>query len=291
MSGLISDIMSSPVLTIDEQTTLSSLIATVMKKAPPPLCGHRGWDRRARRWLGSSRSTTSLKTQGSHPTVILTEIGRAKTKQRLRGASRPGRGTAAPVPRRRGRDGFPIEHDLGDQRHAHPACNSTCHSRSSPNAAWSRPCRFAGWRSVARAARSSFCAPIRTTPSSTPTRAKTMGRRKRFFLELGTLVVDIPGGSGVRALPRRRHGEQPEVEPAAHRVEALLLGVDPRAGEHRGDAHQHLFRLPPRVRGSVARRGAQGPHLRADQERPLRFSRFSHRTPPRTRRPSASSET
>lgn len=83
VSGLISDIMSSPVLTIDDQTTLSSLIATVMKK-------------HVHHFAVTEDSTSStpvvgivsehdiLKTQGSHPTVILTEISRAKTRKHLR---------------------------------------------------------------------------------------------------------------------------------------------------------------------------------------------------------------
>ncbi len=82
-SGLISDIMSSPVLTIDDQATLSSLIATVMKKhlhhfavtedgtCMTPV-------------VGIVSEHDILKTQGSHPTVILSEMGRAKTKERLR---------------------------------------------------------------------------------------------------------------------------------------------------------------------------------------------------------------
>lgn len=84
VSRLISEIMSSPVLTIDDQTTLSSLIATVMKKhlhhfavtedgtAETPI-------------VGIVSEHDILKTQGSHPTVILTEISKATTKQRLRG--------------------------------------------------------------------------------------------------------------------------------------------------------------------------------------------------------------
>ena len=82
VSSLISEIMSSPVLTVDDQTTLSLLIATVMKKhlhhfavtedgtADTPVTG-----------IVSEHDI--LKTQGSHPTVILTEIGRATTKARL----------------------------------------------------------------------------------------------------------------------------------------------------------------------------------------------------------------
>ncbi len=83
VSDSISDIMSFPVLTIDDQATLSSLIATVMKKnlhhfavtedgtPSTPVSG-----------IVSEHDI--LKTQGSHPTVILSEIGRAKTKERLR---------------------------------------------------------------------------------------------------------------------------------------------------------------------------------------------------------------
>jgi CBS domain-containing protein len=83
VSGLISEIMSSPVLTVDDQTTLSSLIATVMKKhlhhfavtedgtANTPV-------------IGIVSEHDILKTQGSHPTVILAEIGKAQTKARLR---------------------------------------------------------------------------------------------------------------------------------------------------------------------------------------------------------------
>lgn len=76
-------IMSSPVLTIDDQATLSSMIATVMRKhlhhfavtedgtADTPV-------------VGIVSEHDILKTQGSHPTVILSELGRAKTKTRLR---------------------------------------------------------------------------------------------------------------------------------------------------------------------------------------------------------------
>ena len=83
VSDSISDIMSFPVLTIDDQATLSALIATVMKKnlhhfavtedgtASTPVSG-----------IVSEHDI--LKTQGSHPTVILSEIGRARTKERLR---------------------------------------------------------------------------------------------------------------------------------------------------------------------------------------------------------------
>ena len=83
VSRLISEIMSSPVLTIDDQTTLSSLIATVMKRhlhhfavtedgtAETPVTG-----------IVSEHDI--LKTQGSHPTVILTEISKAKDPHRLR---------------------------------------------------------------------------------------------------------------------------------------------------------------------------------------------------------------
>lgn len=83
VSQRISEIMNSPVLTIDDQTTLSSLIATVMKRhlhhfavtedgtASTPV-------------IGIVSEHDILKTQGSHPTVILAEIGKAQTKQELR---------------------------------------------------------------------------------------------------------------------------------------------------------------------------------------------------------------
>jgi len=69
------------VLTIDDQTTLSSLIATVMKKqlhhfavtedgtASTPV-------------TGIVAEHDILKTQGSHPTVILAEIAKAQNRQR-----------------------------------------------------------------------------------------------------------------------------------------------------------------------------------------------------------------
>ena len=83
VSGLISEIMSSPVLTIDEQATLSSLIATVMKKHLHHFAvtedGTPGTP-----VTGIVSEHDILKTQGSHPTVILSEMSRAKTKQRLR---------------------------------------------------------------------------------------------------------------------------------------------------------------------------------------------------------------
>jgi CBS domain-containing protein len=83
VSSPISDIMSSPVLTIDDQSTLSSMIATVMRKhlhhfavtedgtPDTPV-------------VGIVSEHDILKSQGSHPTVILSELSRAKTKQRLR---------------------------------------------------------------------------------------------------------------------------------------------------------------------------------------------------------------
>ncbi len=83
VSGSIADIMSSPVLTVDDQTTISSMVATVMKRhlhhfavtedgtASTPV-------------VGIVSEHDILKTQGSHPTVILSEIGKARTKERLR---------------------------------------------------------------------------------------------------------------------------------------------------------------------------------------------------------------
>ena len=83
VSGLISEIMSSPVLTIDEQTTLSSMIATVMKKHLHHFAVTEDGTSHTP-VIGIVSEHDILKTQGSHPTVILTEISRAKTKQRLR---------------------------------------------------------------------------------------------------------------------------------------------------------------------------------------------------------------
>jgi CBS domain-containing protein len=83
VSERISEIMSSPVLTIDEQTTLSSMIATVMKKHLHHFAvTEDGTPNTPVTGIVSEHDI--LKTQGSHPTVILTEISRAKTKQRLR---------------------------------------------------------------------------------------------------------------------------------------------------------------------------------------------------------------
>lgn len=83
VSGLISDIMSSPVLTIDNQATLSSLIATVMKKHLHHFAVTEDGTP-ATPVVGIVSEHDILKTQGSHPTVILSEMNRAKTKQRLR---------------------------------------------------------------------------------------------------------------------------------------------------------------------------------------------------------------
>lgn len=83
VSGPISDIMSSPVLTVDEQTTLSSLIATVMKKHLHHFAVTEDGTS-ATPVVGIVSEHDILKTQGSHPTVILSEINRAKTKPRLR---------------------------------------------------------------------------------------------------------------------------------------------------------------------------------------------------------------
>ena len=83
VSTLISDIMSSPVLTIDDQATLSSLIATVMKKHLHHFAVTEDGTP-ATPVVGIVSEHDILKTQGSHPTVILAELNRAKTKQRLR---------------------------------------------------------------------------------------------------------------------------------------------------------------------------------------------------------------
>jgi len=83
VSTLISDIMSSPVLTVDDQTTLSSLIATVMKKHLHHFAVTEDGTS-ATPVTGIVSEHDILKTQGSHPTVILTEISKAKTKERLR---------------------------------------------------------------------------------------------------------------------------------------------------------------------------------------------------------------
>ncbi|MFZ1865098.1 MAG: DUF294 nucleotidyltransferase-like domain-containing protein [Polyangiales bacterium] len=83
VSGLISDIMSSPVLTIDDQTTLSSLIATVMKKHVHHFAVTED-STRSTPVVGIVSEHDILKTQGGHPTVILNEISRAKTRKHLR---------------------------------------------------------------------------------------------------------------------------------------------------------------------------------------------------------------
>jgi CBS domain-containing protein len=83
VSGLISDIMSSPVLTIDDQATLSSLIATVMKKHLHHFAVTEDGTHTTP-IVGIVSEHDILKTQGSHPTVILSEMNRAKTKERLR---------------------------------------------------------------------------------------------------------------------------------------------------------------------------------------------------------------
>lgn len=83
VSSRISEIMSAPVLTIDDQTTLSSLIATVMKKHVHHFAVTEDGTS-STPVVGIVSEHDILKTQGSHPTVILTEIGRAKTRQRLR---------------------------------------------------------------------------------------------------------------------------------------------------------------------------------------------------------------
>jgi CBS domain-containing protein len=83
VSGLISEIMSSPVLTIDDQATLSSLIATVMKKHLHHFAVTEDGTP-ATKVVGIVSEHDILKTQGSHPTVILSEMNRAKTRERLR---------------------------------------------------------------------------------------------------------------------------------------------------------------------------------------------------------------
>ena len=83
VSALVSEVMSSPVLTVDDQITLSSLLAIVMKKklhhfavtqdgtAMTPVTG-----------IVSEHDI--LKSQGGHPTVIISEIAKAKTTKQLR---------------------------------------------------------------------------------------------------------------------------------------------------------------------------------------------------------------
>ncbi len=83
VSDLISEIMSAPVLTVDEQTTLSMLIATVMKKHLHHFAVTEDGTPQTP-VIGIVSEHDILKTQGSHPTVILSEISRAKTKERLR---------------------------------------------------------------------------------------------------------------------------------------------------------------------------------------------------------------
>jgi len=83
VSGEISDIMSAPVLTIDEQTTLSTMIATVMRKHLHHFAVTEDGTS-ATPVVGIVSEHDILKTQGSHPTVILSEISRAKTPERLR---------------------------------------------------------------------------------------------------------------------------------------------------------------------------------------------------------------
>ena len=83
VSGLISEIMSFPVLTIDDQATLSSMIATVMKKHLHHFAVTEDGTP-STPVVGIVSEHDILKTQGSHPTVILSEMNRAKTKQRLR---------------------------------------------------------------------------------------------------------------------------------------------------------------------------------------------------------------
>jgi len=79
----ISDIMSAPVLTVDDQATLSSMIATVMRKHLHHFAVTEDGTPHTQ-VTGIVSEHDILKTQGSHPTVILSELGRAKTKVHLR---------------------------------------------------------------------------------------------------------------------------------------------------------------------------------------------------------------
>ena len=79
----ISDIMSSPVLTVDDQATLSSMIATVMRKHLHHFAVTEDGTPHTP-VTGIISEHDILKTQGSHPTVILSELSRAKTKGHLR---------------------------------------------------------------------------------------------------------------------------------------------------------------------------------------------------------------
>ena len=83
VSVAISEIMSSPVLTIDDQATLSLMIATVMRKHLHHFAVTEDGTP-ATPVVGIVSEHDILKTQGSHPTVILSELNRAKTQERLR---------------------------------------------------------------------------------------------------------------------------------------------------------------------------------------------------------------
>ena len=83
VSSPVSDIMSCPVLTIDEQTTLSSMIAMVMRKGIHHFAVTEDGTANTQ-VIGIVSEHDILKTQGSHPTVILSEMNRAKTRARLR---------------------------------------------------------------------------------------------------------------------------------------------------------------------------------------------------------------
>jgi CBS domain-containing protein len=79
----IADIMSSPVLTVDDQATLSSMIATVMRKHLHHFAVTEDGTPHTR-VTGIVSEHDILKTQGSHPTVILSELSRAKSRDQLR---------------------------------------------------------------------------------------------------------------------------------------------------------------------------------------------------------------
>ena len=200
VSGLISEIMSSPVLTVDDQTTLSLLIATVMKKhlhhfavtedgtAETPVTG-----------IVSEHDI--LKTQGSHPTVILTEIGRATTKAKLRAL----RDQAEDLLRQYLQD----EVGMGFLSNMISEINDTLIRRAIrlslqelADRGMEPPVEFC-WLALGSEGREEQL--LRTDQDNAILYADPGedddGAAERFFLELGTLVVDILVEAGFERCP------------------------------------------------------------------------------------------
>ena len=199
VSGLISEIMSSPVLTVDDQTTLSSLIATVMRKHLHHFAVTEDGTAETR-VTGIVSEHDILKTQGSHPTVILSEMSRAKTRERLRAL----RDQAEELLRRYLED----EVGMGFLSHMISEINDTLIRRAIflsleelAGRGMTPPVSFC-WLALGSEGREEQL--LRTDQDNAILYAdpgEDDGVAERFFLELGKLVVDILVEAGFERCP------------------------------------------------------------------------------------------